>query len=76
MFNTLYFAVVNLQVCLVTGGTGFVGRRVVELLVHRGAEKVISFDIVPKPPDAWEHPNITWVEEALFYPSHSSYPLL
>ena len=43
---------------MVTGGTGFVGRRLVEMLVHRGASKVIAFDIVPKPVDAWEHPNI------------------
>jgi NADPH:quinone reductase-like Zn-dependent oxidoreductase len=34
--------------CLVTGGTGFVGQRLVEMLLERGAEKVVSFDIVPK----------------------------
>lgn len=28
------------KVCLVTGGTGFVGQRLVEMLVERGAEKV------------------------------------
>ena len=32
--------------CAVTGGSGFVGRRLVELLLLRGAKKVISFDIV------------------------------
>jgi nucleoside-diphosphate-sugar epimerase len=52
--------------CVVTGGTGFVGIRVVEMLVERGAEKVISFDIVPKeriPPvvQPWNHPKIEWV---------------
>lgn len=38
--------------CLVTGGSGFVGQRLVEMLVERGATKVISFDIAPKPKDA------------------------
>jgi sterol-4alpha-carboxylate 3-dehydrogenase (decarboxylating) len=33
------------QICVVTGGSGFVGRRLVELLVERGAKRVISFDI-------------------------------
>ncbi|KAL3791782.1 hypothetical protein ACHAWO_005702 [Cyclotella atomus] len=47
-------------VCIVTGGTGFVGCRLVEMLVERGAKKVISFDVVPPPPDAWKHPNIEW----------------
>ena len=32
---------------VVTGGTGFVGQRLVEMLVERGADRVISFDIVP-----------------------------
>jgi hypothetical protein len=31
------------------------------MLVERGAKKVISFDIVPPPKDAWQHPNIEWV---------------
>ena len=47
-------------VCIVTGGTGFVGCRLVEMLVERGAKKVISFDVVPPPSDAWKHPNIEW----------------
>jgi hypothetical protein len=33
--------------CVVTGGTGFVGCRLVEMLVERGAETVVCFDIVP-----------------------------
>lgn len=48
------------EVCVVTGGTGFVGNRLVEMLVERGAKKVISFDVVPPPEDAWKHPNIEW----------------
>lgn len=31
--------------CLVTGGSGFVGRRLVEMLIEYGCKKVISFDI-------------------------------
>jgi nucleoside-diphosphate-sugar epimerase len=49
------------KVCVVTGGTGFVGQRLVEMLVERGAQKVVSYDIVPKPADAWEHPAIEWI---------------
>ena len=30
------------------------------MLVERGAKKVISFDVVPPPEDAWKHPNIEW----------------
>ena len=49
------------RVCVVTGGTGFVGLRLVEMLVERGAERVVSYDIVPRPADAWTHPAIEWV---------------
>jgi nucleoside-diphosphate-sugar epimerase len=45
---------------MVTGGTGFVGMRLVEMLVQRGAEHVVSFDIVPPPAEAWRHPAIVW----------------
>ena len=31
-----------LKVCVVTGGTGFVGQRLVEMLVQRGATKVCT----------------------------------
>eukprot|EP00043_Microstomoeca_roanoka_P015941 m.160514 g.160514 ORF g.160514 m.160514 type:complete len:401 (+) comp16363_c0_seq1:89-1291(+) len=48
-------------VYVVTGGTGFVGQRLVEMLVERGADKVISFDIVPKNSRCWEHPKIQYV---------------
>ena len=30
------------------------------MLVELGASKVISFDVVPPPKDAWHHPNIEW----------------
>ena len=30
------------------------------MLIERGAKKVISFDVVPPPEDAWKHPNIEW----------------
>ncbi|KAJ1458445.1 hypothetical protein M885DRAFT_512875 [Pelagophyceae sp. CCMP2097] len=46
--------------CVVTGGTGFVGQRVVEMLIERGAESVVSLDIVPPPAGAWRHPAIEW----------------
>jgi len=46
--------------CLVTGGTGFVGQRLVAMLVERGAERVVSFDIVPAPAAAWQDPRIQY----------------
>ncbi len=48
-------------VCVVTGGTGFVGQRLVEMLVERGAERVVSFDIVPPNDNFWRHPAIEYV---------------
>lgn len=49
--------------CVVTGGTGFVGQRLVEMLVERGALAVVSFDIVPRErmKGAWDHPAIEYV---------------
>uniref|UniRef100_A0A7S4RE51 3-beta hydroxysteroid dehydrogenase/isomerase domain-containing protein n=1 Tax=Alexandrium monilatum TaxID=311494 RepID=A0A7S4RE51_9DINO len=47
--------------CVVTGGTGFVGQRLVEMLVERGAERVVSFDIVPPADNVWRHPAIEYV---------------
>lgn len=41
--------------CVVTGGCGLVGRRLVEMLVEAGAACVVSFDIAPKPSDALDH---------------------
>ena len=47
--------------CVVTGGTGFVGQRLVEMLAERGAKRVVSFDIVAPPAGAWKHPAIEYV---------------
>ena len=52
--------------CLVTGGSGFVGQRLVEMLVERGASKVISFDIAPKPKDAMDSKFIEYVQVTFF----------
>lgn len=48
--------------CVVTGGSGFVGQRLVEMLVERGAKRVVSFDILPQPPSAWQDPRIEYVQ--------------
>jgi len=48
--------------CVVTGGSGFVGQRLVEMLVERGAQRVVSFDIAPPPTDAWKNPRIDYME--------------
>ena len=48
-------------VCAVTGGTGFVGARLVEMLIERGAKLVRCLDIVPPPADAWQHPRIEYI---------------
>jgi nucleoside-diphosphate-sugar epimerase len=49
--------------CVVTGGTGIVGARLVEMLVERGAKRVVSFDVVPRErvPSCWDHPNIVYM---------------
>ena len=49
------------KVCVVTGGSGCVGQRLVEMLVERGAERVVSLDIAPKPPGAWDDKRIEYV---------------
>jgi len=46
----------------VTGGSGFVGQRLVEMLVERGAERVVSFDIAPAPPGALQDPRVEYVQ--------------
>jgi len=48
-------------VCAVTGGTGFVGARLVEMLIERGAKLVRCLDIVPPPPGAWRDPRIEYI---------------
>ena len=50
------------QNCLVTGGSGFVGQRLVEMLVERGAKRVVSFDIAPKPKDALSNNKIEYIQ--------------
>ncbi len=47
--------------CMVTGGGGLCGMRLVEMLIERGAKRVVSFDICPPPEDAWDHPGIQYV---------------
>lgn len=51
--------------CVVTGGTGFVGIRVCEMLVERGAEEVVVFDVVPVDRitafTPWRHPALKYV---------------
>lgn len=48
--------------CLVTGGSGFVGQRLVEILIERGVDKVISFDILPKPKDSIKSSKIEYYQ--------------
>ena len=47
-------------VCAVTGGTGFVGARLVEVLIERGAKEVRVLDVVPPPANAWKDPRIKY----------------
>ncbi len=48
--------------CLVTGGSGFVGQRLVEMLVERGCARVVSFDIMAKPKNALENEKIVYIQ--------------
>ena len=48
--------------CLVTGGSGFVGQRLVEILVERGCKHVVSFDIAPAPKNAIENDAIHYIQ--------------
>ena len=56
-------------VCAVTGGTGFVGGRLVEMLVERGAKTVRVLDVVPPPPNAWRDPRIEYIVGDICDPS-------
>lgn len=47
---------------LVTGGSGFVGQRLVEMLIERGSRYVVSFDIAPTPKDALKSKNVKYVQ--------------
>ena len=59
--HTMYPKVAGCQ-ALVTGGSGFVGQRLVEMLLERGARRVVSFDISPKPKDALDCPQVEYVQ--------------
>ncbi|KAI9006979.1 sterol-4-alpha-carboxylate 3-dehydrogenase, decarboxylating [Hyaloraphidium curvatum] len=48
--------------CAVTGGSGLVGQRLVEMLVERGAARVVSFDLAGRPRDASDDPRIEYVQ--------------
>jgi len=50
------------KTCVVTGSSGFVGQRLVEMLVERGAKKVVAFDVAPPPADAWDRKEIEYVQ--------------
>eukprot|EP00951_Prasinocladus_malaysianus_P029105 scaffold267273_cov37-Prasinocladus_malaysianus.AAC.1 len=54
--------------CVVTGGSGFVGSRLVEMLVERGAESVVSFDLAPAPEFSKPDPRVTFVQGDLSDP--------
>lgn len=49
------------KTALVTGGSGFVGQRLVEMLVERGCKRVVSFDVLPPPKDARKCDEIEYV---------------
>jgi len=55
--------------CVVTGGSGFVGQRLVEMLVERGAERVVSFDISPTPKGASTRKEIVYFQGDLTDPA-------
>jgi nucleoside-diphosphate-sugar epimerase len=48
--------------CMVTGGSGLCGQRLVEMLVERGSKYVVSFDIAPAPKDAMTSECIEYVQ--------------
>lgn len=50
------------SVCVVTGSTGLCGQRLVEMLIERGARKVVAFDFAPKPADALASERVQYVK--------------
>lgn len=48
--------------CLVTGGSGFVGARLVEMLVERGCQRVVSFDIASTPKGAIQCEQVEYIQ--------------
>ncbi len=49
------------KTALVTGSSGFVGQRLVEMLVERGAQRVVAFDI-GAPPEPFTQPQVETVQ--------------
>eukprot|EP00656_Telonema_subtile_P025725 TRINITY_DN2775_c0_g1_i2.p2 TRINITY_DN2775_c0_g1~~TRINITY_DN2775_c0_g1_i2.p2 ORF type:complete len:397 (-),score=103.68 TRINITY_DN2775_c0_g1_i2:305-1495(-) len=47
---------------VVTGGSGFVGQRLCEMLLERGASHVVSFDVLTPPADRVEDERVTYVQ--------------
>jgi len=47
---------------MVTGGSGLVGQRLSEMLLERGAQRVVSFDKAPKPHLSSNDPRIQWMQ--------------
>eukprot|EP01084_Bolivina_argentea_P276663 472106_1 len=48
--------------CVVTGGNGMVGRRLITMLLERGTEYVVSIDIVAPPNDKNIDKRIKWIQ--------------
>jgi nucleoside-diphosphate-sugar epimerase len=48
--------------CFVTGGSGFVGQRLCEMLLDRGAASVVSFDVAGPPRWARVDPRLRYVQ--------------
>jgi nucleoside-diphosphate-sugar epimerase len=51
--------------CVVTGSSGFVGQRLVEMLLERGAERIVALDIVEKPSDAVQSARVEYVRGSI-----------
>jgi nucleoside-diphosphate-sugar epimerase len=62
--------------CVVTGGSGFVGSRLVEMLVERGAASVKSFDLAGAPEFSKLDPKVTFVQGDIVDPKVCNRSLL
>jgi sterol-4alpha-carboxylate 3-dehydrogenase (decarboxylating) len=47
---------------VVTGSSGLCGQRLVEMLVERGAKRVVAFDFAPVPEDAIKDARVTYIK--------------